>query len=336
MPPIKGRQIYIGYQKDAIRNVASSTVLRYQYSQEFDLQPKKENVVDDSSFNDVETNIRDWVAKEWGEGKLKMHTYHNRIGDFFTHIYRQSPISVQDGTTGAYTHTWIKRANTSEAPTFTIQYSSGDDGIKRARGCQINEATFEFSASDNKPTVEYDIKALAIEPGDVLTPAYAQPPTPLLVSDLICTYASGAGGLGSGTQFKVMSLKVKLGNGADPEKRKESGSIFSSDILVNGVEDEIEFTLMNDSVGSQLLQRFRDGTGTAFSFDLTSLEQPFLGSSTILRRRLNFTCATSLMMIEEEKPRDDYYKIKVTIKPRYSVGDGYSLRTILQDDIATH
>ncbi len=65
MPARKGRQTYLGYQNDTVRNVPSTTVLRFQYPQEFDLQPKQENVVDDSSFNDVETNIRDWVAKEW-------------------------------------------------------------------------------------------------------------------------------------------------------------------------------------------------------------------------------------------------------------------------------
>ncbi len=330
MPIIKGRQTYFAIKSETVRGVAETTHNKLYAFESIETDLKKEYKDIQSGFGQLHKQLDKLELIKMAEGKVEMVMDADYIADLLRYIYGQAT-TVQDATTGAYTHTFSTLLNSTESPTFTAFHSKGDAGHKITNGCMIEDLEFDFSES-GESKVSINFKALN-ETNNSGTPTinYIKPSKILLGKSLISKSANTIVGLNSGTPFKITKLNIKLKRNIKYDASFNAG--LNNDILSDGFEAEVSFDAI---VRSQTFYNdFIAGTKKAYQFDCEAQYLPLIGTSLTRRPRITFDIAPSIIDIKHSIPLDEFISFSATINPELSTLDGFGIRTIVQNAIAS-
>lgn len=328
MPITKGRQTYLGIKRELVRGVAETVPAYYLAFKNLDANLKQEYVENDSAFGIRESLLDRYDTVRSAEGSAELILDADTIAYLLYYIYGQVS-SVQDASTGAWTHTFGRILNNSECPTFTLFHSLGDAGHKSQNSCVLKDLEISL---DEKGEGNVKTSWLALDENNLSAPNVAlnKSTRPLLGKNLTAKFANSVSGLSSGTSFKISNVSVKFDTGAKYDQSYNTG--INNAVLADGTTFEVSIKALVRS--TDFYDRFKANTKTAFEIDLTALNLPLIGSSTTLRPRLNLTVAPSTVEVKFEKPLDDFVSCELTVKPEFSVSDNFSLRTIVQNSLS--
>jgi hypothetical protein len=327
MPKIQ-RNGYVGWKKEGTRNTVEATASTvYLPFTDFDPVLKNEYYKDESAFNKRQSLLGQAISGQSVEGKMGGLADPDYVGYLLMGLYG-SCTSVQDGTTGAYEHTFAVLQNT-ELPTHTLQYERSDEGIYQSRGVQVDGMEFDFSS---KEVGKYsaDLKGLEEAAGTSQTVAYAKPTRVLQGKNVTAKYATTVSGLSSGTAFNISNVKVSPKNNLEYDW--VLGSLSPADLYAKNFEAEISFTGLVSSTAFYTI--FKAGTKTAF--DITALGTTLLGTSTTHYPMINFTVAPSVVDISWSQSLNDLVKFDAKISCEWSATDGFNLRAKIRNAIASY
>ena len=330
MSVLKGRQTYFAIKNEVTRGTVETTHNKLYAFNSLETDLKKEYKDVESGFGQLYKQLDKLELAKMAEGKVEMVLDADYVADFLRYIYGQAT-SAQDATTGAYTHTFAQLLNSVESPTFTVVHSKGDAGHKRTNGGMIDELEIDFEESgDSKLSVSF--KALnEVDNGSTPTITYIKPSKILLGKSIIAKSATTIAGLSSGTAFKITKLNIKFKRNIKYDTSFNAG--VNNDILSDGFECEVSFDALVRT--NTFYNDFVAGTKKAYQFDCEALYLPLIGTSTTRRPRINFDIAPSVIEIKHSLPLDEFISFNATIKPELSTVDGFGIRTIVQNAIAS-
>jgi hypothetical protein len=331
MPSIdirKGRQIPLGYAKESVRLTGEANMDLPIPWTDLTLTPMIEKIEDTSGIGNLEPLINTHKRLEAIEGSIGGFLNSSTIGSLLFHIYG-SVTSVQDGTTGAYTHIF-DLANTVSNPTFSLFYDL-EGSWKRSRGCQLKSLNVEASEGGE---VKYTSDFMGIEESNIASQTYTIPSVSniLTASNMVFKMADNVAGLTSGTEYKIMNVSVPMDRGTTYDTSYNNG--FNNDVLQNGFITEVTATLKMRTDDFYTL--FKDKTNKAVSIKFGGLNLPVIGTST-LKPSVEFIIAsTSIFDYQRGISTDEYITFDITLKPEFDATAGFSLRTILINGVASY
>ena len=306
MPVQKGRQQYVSVKTESTRLTAETTgFTRFVPIKTFESKNEIAYDSDDSGYGNRGALLDKQLASQYGvwggSGKIDVD-----VLDFYLHhtLGSSTPTTVLGATTRVYT-----LLQSLLLPTFTTQFTRGDEGAKRLVGCSPASLELSFSQDDSSYTISGH--AIKEETGNVLTAAYTKPSAKLLGKNLNMYYATNLAGLGTiasptGTQFNVRTAKVKIETGVDATKHFELGSLTATDIPADGYKITLDLELIHKTSNASIVfqNAFDLGTGFAFRLDALGSNLPVIGTST-LKPRLVIDVPQSKIMLGNAIPLDD-------------------------------
>ena len=323
--PTLGRNLAFGYAKEADRNQPANSPSHWFGYTEFGLEAKPEYQEDNSGFGRPEKLLAQHKDQEHIEGSMGGILDADQIGFWLYHFFGQCS-SVQQGTTGAYKHTFT-RSNTTEFPTFSAFYTKAPARSLRSVGTQIKSLNLDFKRKESSYKAE--LVALREEPISPLNPAYTQPENYLMFRHLRVRSASSVAGLTSGDNQSIQNLSINLTNETKPDFSTDSTpSVYPLDINQLGFEFEIKFSQIIRN--TDLIDAYKTEELRAFEFLLENDQVDDLGSSD-LKPSLRFQIPPTLITLSEKQDLNDLSLIDVAIKGAYSFADAFSIQATLQN-----
>ena len=315
MPARKGRQEYLAVKTEATRLTAETTSFtRFVPFTSFESKNEITYDVDESAFANRGALLDKQIVSKYGvwsaAGKLDVD-----VVDFFLHhaIGSSSPTTADGATTRVYT-----LLQSLQLPTFTTQFTRGDEGAKRLRGC--SPATLEINFTQEDSTYTVAGHAIEEEGGNSVTAAYTKPTRKLLGKNLNVYHAATLAGLGTiaspdGTAFNVRTAKLALNNGVDATKHFELGALTPTDIPADGYKLTLEMELIHMTTNSSVVfqTNYEAGTPMAFRLDAVGTNLPNIGSSS-LKPRLTVDLPPSRITVGNAIPLDDLITQTVSVE----------------------
>lgn len=313
MPISKGRQQYLAIKTEATRLTAETTGFsNFIPFTDFSAMNENTEMEDRSAYGNRGGLLSKYVMYQAGKGSLSSKMDADIVHSFLHYAFGSSTPTTALGAT-----TWVySLLQNSQLPTFTAQYTAGDESFKALRGCSISKLDLEWTLDDGKFTAEFPaIQEIA---GTSQTPAYTAPTRYLFGRHVTSRFATTLAGLGTvasptGTLFNIRNLKVSIETGVT--QIQEFSSLTPTDVTANGfkimVEMEVLLSTANNASGFQTA--FEDGTKQAFRFHCLNTEQPVIGTSS-LKPTLSMAFPPSQVKVERAIPLDDYLTQKVTFE----------------------
>lgn len=313
MPISKGRQQYVAIGNEATRLTAKTTSFtNWVPFEDFSSMNENTELEDRSGFNNRGALLSKYVAHQVGKGSLSGKIDTDNVLWALHHTFGTSTPTTALGAT-----TWVfSLLQNVELPTFTVQFTRGDESFRRLRGSSISKLDLDWSKDDGKYST--DFMAIAEETGQSLTPAYTTPTRYLMGRHITAYFATTLAGLGTvasptGTTFKITSLKVSIETGVD--EVAEFSTLNPSNVTADGhkimVEMEVLLSTANNASGFQTA--FEAGTKQAFRFHGLASDQAVIGTST-LKPTLSIALPPSTIKVEPSIPLDEYLTQKISFE----------------------
>jgi hypothetical protein len=236
MPQI-GRQQNVGYAKEAVRNTAESEATIWFPKSEFNLELQNEYFEDVSSIGRRENNLGKEITTQLASGNQSGIMDADYIGFLLFHSLGNVN-SVQDGTTGAYNHTFSLLQNV-ELPTFTAFYNRSSEGQFKVRGCNVGSLELAFATDES--TYSADILAIAEDSDSGQVPAYAKPARYLMGKNTKLFYAPTAAALDASTD-EIIITNATVNINANGESDVALGRLNPFDTHHKNFEVELTFS----------------------------------------------------------------------------------------------
>ena len=320
---VVGRKMTLGYGKETTRNTAVASASKFLAWTELEIDPVIEFDDDQSAFGQIEGMLKREHIRQKVEGSLTSKLDVSLIGNWLHHLYGSST-SAQDGTTGAYTHTFQRVLNGSEHPTFTLFAKRGVEGQRKWRGCQVK--SLEINITEGEATTMVEFNGLQETSESSITETLAKPVTPLLLKNLNVTYASAVSGLLAGTAVKVRNLNIKWDKNLQDDVA--SGTLYMNDYHTTNFSCEITMNLVTRT--SAEIDAFLANAKIAWRFNIEAQNLSSLGSS-ILKPRLSVIVPPSSLELVHTVALDEVIMSEVKIKPEFSVSDNFLVLVGLQN-----
>lgn len=315
MPARKGRQEYLAVKTEATRLTAeTATFTRFVPFTTFESKNEIAYDVDESAYGNRGALLDKQIVSQYGvwssAGKLDVD-----VIDFYLHhtIGASTPTTALGATTRVYS-----LLQNLQLPTFTTQFTRGDEGAKRLVGCSPATLEISFSQEDSSYTVSGH--AITEQAGNALTAAYTKPTRKLLGRNLNMYHAATLAGLGSiaspdGTAFKVRTAKIAVNNGVDATKHFELGTLTPTDIPADGYKITLEMELIHMTTNASVVfqNNYEAGTPMAFRLDAVGLNLPVIGTSA-LRPRIVVDVPPSRITVGNAIPLDDLITQTVSVE----------------------
>lgn len=327
--PIIGRNLSLGYAKEITRNTAVATPAKFIPYTEMNLQPKKEYFEDNTGFGRPEMMAGRLSNQEYVAGSIGGYVDADTIGELLFHLFGQeTPVTAL----GATTHTF-NRLNSTEFPTFSLFYTKAPARSLVAKGCNIDKFSIEFGEKETKWSA--DIIGISEAVTGAITPAYAQRLRYLLFRHLTVKSATTVAGLSAGTSQQIKNLKLTFSNNSKIDFSTGTGTDSLNPFDINQTTWGCEVSFDQTVRDTNLITAYNANTLTAFQFDCENLGAAVLGTS-LLKPKLSFILAPSIVEIDDKAPLDDVEVISVKIKGQYSISDSFLVRAILQNLVAAY
>lgn len=304
--PIIGRQRYVGYAKETTRNVAASAPTRWIPVNKFSPNPDYKYFSDKSGFGSRNAMNKKYLAQEMFMANLEVVLNVDYIGEMLFHLFGQV-VSVQDGVTGAFEHTFTNLEST-ELPTFTIFYTGEGGQNYYATGCSVTKVDIEVPVGEGAPVAKFEVMGIK-EVVDVTarTPAYTTSERMMMGRHLDILYADTVALLGTvitatGTDPAIAPVKrpgrdfnLSINNNSEVDQSYNAGAVY--DILGKEVDYSATFSEIVRDFNAKTWQNAQDRK--AWRFRQVNQAAGLIGTSATHFPTLMWTFGESLAEIKK-------------------------------------
>lgn len=306
----KGRQQYLAIKPEATRYTAETTgFTKFLPWSDFSFQNENGYENDESAMGTRGKLLNKVLATQYGSFSFGSKVDADNILLPLYHFFGSATPTTADGAT-----TWaFAMLQNIELPTFTAQYSRGDEGARRMVGCMVNTLNLTFGLDDSKYTV--DGFGISEEAGNALTVATTKPARYLLGRHTSIKLADNIAGLGAASTLGIQSIEITGVDGVDAIRAQELGSVKPELLTADGVSLMITFDVLVSTANQAAdLQTWHDtGVKKALEIDVHADDLPVIGTSA-LKPRLTLRFPESTVKVTNSVALDDLIKKTVEIE----------------------
>ena len=318
MPKGIGRQLNIGFAKEASRGVAESSATFWVPFNDLNVQEKVNMAVENQSYGVIEDSVNEVVAKRWMEGEVKALIGDKHFPLLLTSLLGTVNTSDNPDSNVAVKDHAITVGQTAQHPSLTtfLDDPLGAVDYKHAN-TMIEELTIKFELGK---ILEYSIKIKGKKGASAtLTPSIVAENNfmPKHVAFKLATNLAGLDAA-SAVSIKSMTLKISSKLHDDDVLGSDEPADFLNTAL--SVEGDIEAVWQNET---DFKQAALAGTAKAMRIDLNNSDVTIGAAAhpqiTIDLAKVIFTGLTKAVKI------DDVVMQTLGFKGHYSTGDAKML-----------
>ena len=273
------------------------------------------------------------IVNSRAEGDLEFNVRNTSIGYILASLLG-APVSAQEGSTGAYTHTFTRQTSGPQFPSLTL-------GLSQAGTFQdyqyplgvVNSLELRTPVDD---LVNATVNFVAKQENEVsaYTPAFDETADILFRNhDIIIKIANDVSGLDAATGICLKELTLNIANNTRPNVC--IGGANPSDIF--SLITEITGSFVADYEDSDYYDIFKEGTYKAMRITMERDDLPVLGTASTLYPLVQIDLPkVSFEGYTPDRPIDDIVMENIEFTAHYDTDEAEAITVLVHNEQATY